>query len=128
MARVQPDADETIAQVDADARLIEERAGRLPAFEAAVAQVRGTARSQAGDILVQVDADGRVRALQLAEAALGRGARRLSLEILAVIDQAQHRAQKATLDAVGQLLGEDDLDHGAAARRRDTMTGGGHGR
>ena len=80
----------------------------MPAFEAAVAAVRGKAYSSARDIFVEVDSAGRVVDLRLTEHAIARGAQRVTHEILATIREAEAQARTATLRAVGDLLGEDD--------------------
>lgn len=80
----------------------------MPAFEAALANARGKASSPSRDILVQVDSTGRVVDLRLTEAALARGAKRLTHELLATIRSAEEDARTSTLRAVGDLLGDDD--------------------
>jgi YbaB/EbfC DNA-binding family len=105
---VLPDAEETIAQVEADARLTQERADKMPAFQAAMAEVRGSAYSAAKDVFVEVDATGRVTGLRLGDQAVARGARRLTQEILAVIAVAQDDVQEKALRRVSRLLGDDD--------------------
>lgn len=100
--------EESLAQIEQDVRLSNERAAKMPAFEAAVTAVRGTAWSQARDVYVQVDSAGRVQTLRLADTALARGGTRLAKDILAVIMAAEKNAQSATIDAVAELLGADD--------------------
>ncbi len=102
------DPSESIAQVERDARLSAERAAKMPAFEAAVAAVRGSAWSPARDVYAQVDSTGRLETLRLADTALARGANRLANDILAVIVAAEKDAHAATVDAVADLLGADD--------------------
>lgn len=102
------DPEESLAQIEVDVRLSETRAQMMPAFELAVAQVRGRAASAGRDIRVEVDSGGRVLGLVVSESALAHGARRLSRELLAVIRAAESDATKATLDAVGALLGDED--------------------
>lgn len=80
----------------------------MPAFEAALAQARGDAVSPRRDIHVQVDSTGRVVSLTIAEAALGRGARRLSQDLVTVIRAAEADARRTTLESVERLLGADD--------------------
>jgi len=101
-------ADESLAQVEADVRRAEARAAQMPAFEAAVAAVRGVGRSRGRDIVVEVDSVGRVTDLRLSEHALARGPQRLSHEIVTAIRDAEAAAQAATLRVVGELLGGDD--------------------
>jgi hypothetical protein len=91
---VLPDAEETIAQVEADARLTQERADKMPAFQAAMAEVRGSAYSAAKDVFVEVDATGRVTGLRLGDQA--------------VIAVAQDDVQEKALRRVSRLLGDDD--------------------
>lgn len=105
---VYADPDEVIARVEADARRSDERAAKMPAFEAALAQVKGEAVSPRRDMRVEVDSTGRVVALRIAEPALTRGAQRLSQEVLALIRAAEADARRATLESVEQLLGPDD--------------------
>ncbi|MBZ4487197.1 hypothetical protein LQ938_00060 [Microbacterium sp. cx-55] len=105
---VYADPDEVLARVEADARRSEERAAKMPAFEAALAQVRGEAVSPRRDIRLEVDSTGRVTALRISEPALGRGAQRLSHEILGLIRAAEADSRRATLESVEQLLGPDD--------------------
>ncbi|WP_295789531.1 hypothetical protein [uncultured Microbacterium sp.] len=102
------DPEDAFAQVEADVRRAESRAAQMPAFEAAVAAARGTGRSRTRDIVVQVDAAGRVVDLRLSEPALARGASRLAADLLATIRVAEADAHRATLDAVSDLLGADD--------------------
>jgi hypothetical protein len=102
------DPDESLAAVAADARRSEQRAAQMPAFEAALAQVRGEAASPRRDIRVEVDSTGRVVGLRIAEPALSRGAQRLSQEVLTVIRAAEADARRATLESVERLLGADD--------------------
>lgn len=105
---VYADPDEVIARVEADARQSDERAAKMPAFEAALAQVKGEAVSPRRDMRVEVDSTGRVVALRIAEPALTRGAQRLSQEVLALIRAAEADARRATLESVEHLLGPDD--------------------
>jgi hypothetical protein len=102
------DPDETLAQIDADVRRSEERAAKMPAFEAAVANARGKALSPARDIVVQVDSAGRVIDLRISQPALARGAQRLTYDLLATIREAEADVRAKTLAAVGDLLGADD--------------------
>ncbi|MEV7692956.1 YbaB/EbfC family nucleoid-associated protein [Microbacterium sp. NPDC089189] len=102
------DPDESLAQIEEDVRRSNERAAQMPAFEAAIAAVRGSASSPARDVYVQVDGQGRVQSLRLGETALARGAQRLASDIIAVIVAAEKDAQTATLDAVTELLGPTD--------------------
>jgi hypothetical protein len=102
------DPDETLAELDADVRRSSARAAQMPAFEAAVAAARGTARSRAGDILVEVDANGRVTSLRLTEQALRRGAPSLERDLLSTIRSAERDVRAHTLAAVADLLGADD--------------------
>lgn len=80
----------------------------MPAFEAALAGIRGSASSPGRDIRVEVDSAGRVLELRLSEQALGRGAQRLAVEVLSVIRAAESDSRQSTLAAVSALLGEDD--------------------
>jgi DNA-binding protein YbaB len=102
------DPDEALAQVEADVRRSDARAAQMPAFEAAIAQVRGKASSKNRDIIVQVDSAGRVVELRLTDHALSRGAQRLSYELMATIRDAEADVQQKTLAAVSDLLGADD--------------------
>ncbi|KQM37117.1 MULTISPECIES: YbaB/EbfC family nucleoid-associated protein [Microbacterium] len=111
------DPEESFAQVEADVRRAELRAAQMPAFEATVASVRGTGRSRGRDVIAQVDSGGRVVDLRLSEAALARGAQRLSAEILSTIRHAEADARESTLRAVSELLGADDP---IVAQLRDT--------
>jgi hypothetical protein len=101
-------ADETIAQVEEEVRLNDERAARMPAFTAEIDAVRGVATSRARDIKVEVDASGRITGLELTEQALAGGARRLAREILATATAAEVQAKQQAVLSVGRLLGEDD--------------------
>jgi DNA-binding protein YbaB len=103
-----PDADETIARVEDQLRVTEDRAARMPAFQAEIDAIRGAATSRARDVRVEVDANGRVTALELTEQALTGGARRLSREILATIAAAEIQAKEQAVRSVGTLLGQDD--------------------
>lgn len=103
-----PDPDESLAQIEADVRRSEQRAAQMPAFEAAVAAVRGVGRSRGRDIRVEVDASGHVVDLRLGESALNRGAERLSRDIVATIRDAESDARAQTVHAVTALLGADD--------------------
>jgi len=80
----------------------------MPTFEATVSAIRGSAWSTARDVYVQVDSTGRVQTLRLGETALARGAQRLASDILATIVSAEKNAHAATIDAVAELLGDDD--------------------
>jgi len=102
------DADGTIAQVEEDVRLNDERAARMPAFEAEMAALRGVATSRSRDIKVEVDASGRITGLELTEQAMAGGARRLAREILATATAAEIQAKQQAVRSVGQLLGDDD--------------------
>lgn len=115
------DPEESFAQVEADVRRAEARAAQMPAFEAAVASVRGTGRSRGRDVVVHVDSGGRVVDLRLSEAALARGAQRLAAEVLATIRWAEADARESTLRAVADLLGDDDPIV-AQLRAEDTLT------
>jgi len=111
------DPEESFAQVEADVRRAELRAAQMPAFEATVSSVRGTGRSRGRDVIAQVDSGGRVVDLRLSEAALARGAQRLSAEILSTIRHAEADARESTLRAVSELLGAEDP---IVAQLRDT--------
>jgi DNA-binding protein YbaB len=117
------DPDDSLAQIEADVRLIQTRAQMMPTFEKAVAQVRGKAASAGRDIRVEVDSGGRVLDLRVSESALAGGAQRLSHELLAVIRAAESDATKATLDAVGALLGADDPIVAQLRASGDTSSG-----
>jgi hypothetical protein len=101
-------ADETIAQVEEEVRLDDERAARMPAFTAEIDAVRGVATSRARDVKVEVDASGRITGLELTEQALAGGARRLAREILATATAAEIQAKQQAVQSVGRLLGEHD--------------------
>jgi hypothetical protein len=105
---VLPDADETIAEVERQVELSNERAAKMPAFEAELDAVRGVATSRARDVRAEVDVNGRLVGLELTEQALSSGARRLSREILATIAAAEKKAKVEAVRSVAQLLGEDD--------------------
>jgi vacuolar-type H+-ATPase subunit E/Vma4 len=105
---VLPDADSTIAEVEDQIRLSEERAARMPAFEAALDSIRGAATSKARDVRAEVDVNGRVVSLELTEQALQVGARRLAREILATIGAAETQAKLQAVKNVSVLLGDDD--------------------
>jgi len=102
------DADGTIAQVEEDVRLNDERAARMPAFESAMAELRGVATSRSRDIKVEVDASGRITGLELTEQAIAGGARRLAREILATATAAEIQAKQQAVRSVGRLLGDND--------------------
>jgi hypothetical protein len=122
---VLPDADSTIAEVEDQIRLSEERAARMPAFEAALDAIRGAATSKARDVRAEVDVNGRVVSLELTEQALQVGARRLAREILATIGAAETQAKLQAVKNVGVLLGDDDpitLQLRADAEARATQT------
>lgn len=102
------DPDDALAQVEADVRRSNARAAQMPAFEATVAQARGRASSKDRDIIVQVDAAGRVIDLRITDHALSRGGQRLGYELLATIREAEADVQRKTLSAVSDLLGSDD--------------------
>ena len=103
-----PDADSTIAEVEDQIRLTEERAARMPAFETEIASVRGAATSKARDVRAEVDVNGRLTKLELTEQALAAGPRRLAKEILATIGAAEVQAKLQAVRSVGTLLGDDD--------------------
>jgi vacuolar-type H+-ATPase subunit E/Vma4 len=105
---VLPDADSTIAEVEDQIRLSEERAARMPAFESALAEIRGAATSKARDVRAEVDVNGRVVSLELTEQALQVGARRLAREILTTIGAAESQAKLQAVKNVATLLGDDD--------------------
>lgn len=102
------DPDEVLAELEADVRRTEQRAAQMPAFEAAVAAVRGKASSKARDLIVEVDSAGRILELRISDHALARGAQRLSHELLTTIRAAEAEAHAATMAAVRDLLGDDD--------------------
>jgi hypothetical protein len=102
------DPEESLAQIERDVRQSADRAAKMPAFEATVSAIRGAAWSSARDVYVQVDSTGRVQTLRLGETALARGAQRLASDILATIVSAEKNAHAATIDAVSELLGDDD--------------------
>lgn len=102
------DPDEALAQVEADVSRSDARAAQMPAFEAAVAEARGKAYSKERDIIVHVDSTGRIVELRITDHALARGAQRLTHELLATIRDAEADAQRKTLAAVSDLLGDDD--------------------
>ena len=119
------DPDEALAQVDADVRRSDARAAQMPAFEAAITGARGRAASKNRDIVVQVDSAGRVIDLRITDAALSRGAQRLSYELLTTIRAAEEDVQAKTLAAVSDLLGADDpiVAQLAAARAGEPVAG-----
>ncbi|MFF2053468.1 hypothetical protein ACFVU2_17840 [Leifsonia sp. NPDC058194] len=102
------DADAAIARVEADIRLAQERAERLPSLVSAAAAIRGTATSRRRDLAVEVDQSGGLVDLRITDAALDLGSARLSSELLALIAEAKADAQRQILAAATELLGEDD--------------------
>jgi hypothetical protein len=102
------DADDALAKVEDDVRRSEIRAAQMPEFESTIADARGKAATRKRDIIVEVDASGRVTDLTLGEQALQRGAQRLAHDVLAVIRAAEADVHTKTLAAVTSLLGDDD--------------------
>jgi DNA-binding protein YbaB len=101
-------ADEAIAKIEDDIRRAEKRAERLPELQTAIDAVRARAISRQRDVAVEVDAGGVVRELEISDAALERGGRRLSQDVLALIRSATQDARARTLGLTTEILGEED--------------------
>lgn len=100
--------DEVLARVQDDVRRAQKRAEALPRLQAAVDEIRATARSQRRDISVEVDSSGRVTRFEILDGAFDRGGRRVSSDVMALIASAQKGARAKTLAATAELLGDDD--------------------
>jgi len=100
--------EESLARIEDDVRRAQERSEKLPALQAAIDNVRVTARSSARDVTVEVDASGVVRSIDIRESALDRGGRRLSAELMNLIANASRDARARSLEVASELMGPDD--------------------
>jgi hypothetical protein len=129
--------DDVIARIADDIQRVQQRAEALPKLQAAVDAVRETARGDRRDLLVEVDASGRLTRLEIDDDAVAdRGGRAVSAEILGLIEKATRGARAKTLAATEQLLGAGDpiaaklqsdaeaQDAASAARARGWTEGG----
>lgn len=100
--------DDVIARIADDIERVQRRAEALPRLQAAVDAVRATARGERRDLLVEVDAAGRLTRIEIDDAAFERGGRQVSAEVLALVDKATASARTATQQETERLLGADD--------------------
>lgn len=100
--------EDSLARIREDVRRAEERGALLPQLQAAVDGVRGRAISPRRDISVEVDSSGALRALNISDAALERGGRRLSQEVMDLVSKATQDVRAQTLALSVEILGEED--------------------
>ncbi|QCQ17195.1 YbaB/EbfC family nucleoid-associated protein [Microbacterium sp. RG1] len=89
-------------------RRAEERGALLPQLQAAIDEVRGRAVSLRRDVSVEVDSSGALRSVNISDAALERGGRRVSEEVMELVRKATQDARAQTLARTVEILGEDD--------------------
>lgn len=100
------DPDAALARVQADIRAAQERAERAADFQESVGRVRGRARSPRGEVTVEVDTNGQLVDLRLADHATDIIARDLSRLILDTVRSAGEDAARQTLDVTAETFGE----------------------
>lgn len=101
--------DEAVSGVNDDVQRVQDRAEQLGVLAASSARVRGAAVSRGRDLVVEVDASGRVTKLQIANQALSRGGTRIGSELMDLLRLAHQDAQAQVLHAATALLGEDPV-------------------
>lgn len=114
--------EDALARIEDDVRRAEERAARLPELQAAMESVRGRAISIRRDIAVEVDSGGQLHALDISDAALELGGRRVSQEVLMLVRKATQDVRAQTLALSVEILGEDDPIVKLAAADLETDT------
>jgi len=107
--------EETLGRIEEDTRRAQERGEKLPVLQAAIREVRAKAVARTRDISVEVDAAGVIRDLDIADAALERGGRRVSAEVMDLIAKATKDARMRTLEVTTQIMGESDPIVGVVA-------------
>ncbi|MBZ4488095.1 YbaB/EbfC family nucleoid-associated protein [Microbacterium sp. cx-55] len=120
------DADAAILRVEEDVRRAQQRAERYPALQAGIDEVRARAVSLRRDIAVEVDASGVLRNLEISDAALDRGGRQVSREVMALLSAAHRDARAKTLALTAEIMGEDDPIVKAVAADLEAQETGSH--
>lgn len=105
---ISDDPDAMIAGIEDDVRRVRDRAERMGELAAASESVRGSAASQGRDLVVEVEASGRVTKLQISNQALSRGGTRIGSDLMDLLGQAHQDAQAQVLHAAIGALGDDD--------------------
>lgn len=113
------DPDDVIARVQDDVRRAQQRAERLPQLTAAVAEVRGEARSPQRDVWVEVDGSGALVGLDITDEAWARRGRQISTDVVALVAEARRVAQRRILEATESILGAGDPAYAAILAEAD---------
>ncbi|WEG08615.1 hypothetical protein PU630_15425 [Microbacterium horticulturae] len=100
--------EDSLAKIRDDVERAEARATVLPKLQDQIAQARARVVSRQRDIAVEVDSSGVLTVLDITDAALSRGGRAVSREVLDLIAAATLDVRKETLAISKELLGEDD--------------------
>lgn len=117
--------DEAIARVNDDVRRAENRAASLSRVQGAIAELRGVAKSRAGDVRVEVDTSGALKDLEVSDTALDRGGRELAGEVLRLVAMATVDVQRRMLELTIEVMGDEDPIVRTLEAAVDGATGGG---
>lgn len=114
------DPEESLASIREDVERAGARAAALPLLQESIGRVRARAVSRGRDIAVEVDAGGVLTVLDITDAALSRGGRAVSREVMQLIAQATRDGRRQSLAVTTELLGDDDpIVQVAAAQLED---------
>ena len=98
--------DEALGRVQTDIRAAQRRAEQAAEFKEQVDRLRGRARSPRGEVTVEVDTNGQLVDLRLADDATDIVARDLSALILDTVGAAARDAARQALAATAETFGE----------------------
>lgn len=100
------DPDEALRRIQHDVEAAQRRAGRAQEVKAEIDAVRGRGRSAHGDVTVVVDASGRLRDLELTDAALARRPDALARLVLETARTAELDAGRRAVGIAEEAFGE----------------------
>lgn len=101
------DPDAALAKIQRDIATAQERAVRAEQVKAEVDAVRGRGRSPRGEVVVEVDASGQLRDVDLTDAAMALRPDELSRLIVEAARAAQREAGGRAVTIMGEAFGED---------------------
>lgn len=101
------DPDAALAKVQQDVRAAQERAVRAEQVRAEIDAVRGRGRSPRGEVVVEVDASGRLHDVVLTDAAMALRADELSRHIVEAARSAQREAGGRAVAVMSEAFGDD---------------------
>ena len=119
--------EDSLARVEDDVRRAQARAAVLPRLQEEVAGVRARVLSRRRDIAVEVDSNGVLVGLEISDAAVARGGRAVSGEVMDLFARATREVRERTLAITEELLGADDPIVQLTAAQLDAESEGGAG-